>query len=98
MMAGPPCPSCGAEPGQHRRTCPVPRRDAARTSPRLSGVTVPRDVLDAARARCERDNVSLSTVVAELLRGWTMPPALPPEPEPLVHERDAAVAAWGASR
>jgi hypothetical protein len=64
------CPSCGSPPPQHRRDCPVPRRDSARSSPRLSGVSVPREVYDALHARAEKLNTSVSSIVTVALRAW----------------------------
>lgn len=49
---------------------PNPRRDAARRSPRLSGVTVPRELLAAVKAEAERQGLSLSAAVQAALRGW----------------------------
>jgi len=48
----------------------VPRRDVARRSPRLSGITVPRDLFERLRARAEATGVSMSRIVAEALRAW----------------------------
>lgn len=51
-------------------TRPNPRRDAARLSPRLSGVTVPRELLTQVRQQAEARGISVSAAVAEALRGW----------------------------
>lgn len=44
--------------------------DAARRSVRLSGVTVPRDVLDAVRQAAGPQRGALSAAVADALRAW----------------------------
>lgn len=44
--------------------------DAARRSVRLSGVTVPRDVLDAVRLVAGSQRGALSAAVADALRAW----------------------------